>query len=64
MDIFHHHQFPHWAKVLKTLFFWEAEKQIEMRQLTIQTLIYCLIYSFGRKAFRKIMHHKEIRFVL
>ena len=31
-----------------------------MRQVTIQTLIYYLIYSGARKAFCKIMQPKEI----
>ena len=31
-----------------------------MRQLTIQNFICYLIYFGGRKAFRKIIQHKEI----
>ena len=39
----------------------ELKKQIEkMRQLTIQTFIYHLIYPGPRKAFRKTMQHSKI----
>ena len=40
------------SKTFVNIIFYEAGKQIEKRQLTIQTL------SGGRKAFRKIMQHK------
>ena len=33
-----------------------------MRQLTIQTFTYYLIYSGARKAFRKIMYRKKFYF--
>ena len=43
------------SKTFVNIIFYEAGKLIEKRQLIIQTLMYCLIYSGGRKAFRKIM---------
>ena len=42
------------SKTFVNIIFYEAGRQIEKRQLTIQTLI----YSGGRKAFHKIMQHK------
>ena len=35
---------------------------LNMRQLTIQTFTYYLIYSGARKAFRKIMYRKKFYF--
>ena len=62
MDNFHHHQFLYWAKVLQTSFFTKL-RQFHSNK-TIQTLIYYFIYSGGRKAFHKVMQHKEIQFAL
>ena len=45
--------------------FWRNRKQNDKtRQLTIKAFTYYFIYSRVRKAFRKIMQHKEIWFVL
>ena len=39
--------------------------QIEaIRQLTVQTFIYYLIYSGARKAFHEIIQHKAVWFAL
>ena len=52
-------------KFCKYYFLQSRKKQIEkIRELTMQTFIYYLIYSGAREAFRKIIQHKEIWFVL
>ena len=43
---------------------WKRKQDDKTRQLTIQAIIYYLIYSDVREAFRKIMQGKEIWFPL
>ena len=45
-------------------FFMEPKISVEKtRQLTIQIFIFYLIYSGTRKAFHKVMQHKELWFI-